>query len=55
MLNLAGKVVLIKDMLGLDANLNLAAAIRQAKQDVGCEADGSLNEQADALLLELTL
>lgn len=52
--NLAGKVALIKEILGLDSSLNLASAIQQAKNDVGLEAEGSLIAQADALLFELT-
>ena len=52
-LNLAAKVTLIKDLLGLDSSLNIPSVIRQAKQAVGCEAEGNLNDQADALLLEL--
>lgn len=52
-LNLAGKVTLIKDVLGLDPNLNLASTIRIAKEEVGCEAEGNLNAQADALLQQI--
>ena len=52
--NLVGKVALIKEILGLDSSLNLASAIQQAKTDVGLDAEGSLIEQADALLVELT-
>ena len=52
-LNLAGKAALIKDVLGLDAGLNIAAAIRKASSEVGCESEGNLNELADAVLLEL--
>ena len=52
-LNLAGKVALIKDVLGLDSSLSIASTIDQAKQDVGCEPEGNLNAQADALLLEI--
>lgn len=52
-LNLAGKVALIKDALGLDSSLNIASAIRTARQEVGLEIEGNLNEQADALLSEL--
>ena len=52
--NLVGKVALIKEILGLDSSLNLASAIPQALAVVGLEAEGSLVEQADALLVELT-
>jgi len=51
--NLVGKVALIKEILGLEAGLNIGSAIREAKAQVGCELDGNLNEQADAVLLEL--
>ena len=35
-------------------DLRTRQAIQQAKTDVGLEAEGSLIEQADALLVELT-
>ena len=40
-------------VLGLDGALNLASAIQQAKQEVGCDAGGNLNAQADAILAEI--
>ena len=52
-LNLAGKVAMIKDTLGLDGNLSVASAIHKAQEEVGCDARGNLNQQADALLFEL--
>eukprot|EP00325_Prymnesiales_sp_UTEX-LB-985_P034181 CAMPEP_0174718366 /NCGR_PEP_ID=MMETSP1094-20130205/28721_1 /TAXON_ID=156173 /ORGANISM="Chrysochromulina brevifilum, Strain UTEX LB 985" /LENGTH=236 /DNA_ID=CAMNT_0015918451 /DNA_START=19 /DNA_END=729 /DNA_ORIENTATION=+ len=52
--NLVGKVKLIKELLGLDSTLNIASAIKTAQQEVGLEAKGNLNDQANELLLELT-
>jgi len=52
-LSLEDKVTLIKTKVGLDPALTVAEAIRIAKQEVGCLAEGTLNEQAEALLFEL--
>ena len=40
----------IKEMLGLDAGLTLAAAIRQANSLVGLAEEGALPQQARKLL-----
>jgi len=52
-LNLAGKVAVIKEALGLDSTLSIASTIQKAKEQVGDEVRGNLNEQADALLDQL--
>ena len=53
-MNLASKVTIINELLGLEDNVNIGSALQRAKQEVGCKAEGNLNEQADALLRELT-
>lgn len=52
-LNLVGKVALINSILGLESTPNIATAIEKAKESVGCDIDGNLSQQADALLHEL--
>ena len=52
-LNLAGKAAAIKEALGLDSTLSIASTIQKAKEQVGDEVRGNLNEQADALLDQL--
>ena len=42
-----------REVLGLDESLNIREAIVQAQQDVGCNTEGNLVEQVDALLHEL--
>ena len=51
--NLASKVELIREMLGLERGMDMVATLQEAQQTVGCRAEGSLNDQADALLFEL--
>jgi hypothetical protein len=52
-LNLAGKAAMIRELLGLDGDLDISSTIEQANANIGFTAKGNLIEQADALLLEL--
>ena len=54
-LTMADKVARIKEELGLDGALSVKDAIKEANEQMGLEGEGSLPQQASALLAALEI